>query len=39
LLLSRPALSPVALFTFLNAWNEFLAPPIVPAEKIEDDLS
>jgi len=24
--LSRPALSVVALFTFLNAWNEFLAP-------------
>ena len=26
--LSRPALSVVALFTFLNAWNEFLAPLI-----------
>ncbi|HYP76625.1 MAG TPA: carbohydrate ABC transporter permease [Polyangiaceae bacterium] len=30
--LSRPALSVVALFTFLNAWNEFLAPLIFLTE-------
>jgi len=30
--LSRPALSVVALFTFLSAWNEFLAPLIFLTE-------
>lgn len=30
--LARPALSVVALFTFLNAWNEFLAPLIFLTE-------
>ncbi len=30
--LSRPALSVVALFTFLNAWNEFLGPLIFLTE-------
>lgn len=30
--LSRPALSVVALFTFLGAWNEFLAPLIFLTE-------
>ena len=30
--LSRPALAVVALFTFLNAWNEFLAPLIFLTE-------
>ena len=30
--LARPALAVVALFTFLNAWNEFLAPLIFLTE-------
>ena len=30
--LARPALSVVALFTFLNSWNEFLAPLIFLTE-------